>query len=52
MSKNSIRVYDSRKATQSGFWIHEVAHIATRHATEQASKGELVNFATPITRRL
>jgi predicted Zn-dependent protease len=30
----------------AGVMAHEIAHVAARHGTEQASKGELVNFAS------
>jgi predicted Zn-dependent protease len=30
----------------AGVMAHEIAHVAARHGTEQASKGELINFAS------
>jgi predicted Zn-dependent protease len=30
----------------AGVMAHEIAHVAARHGTKQASKGELVNFAS------
>src|SRR5258707_10730260 len=30
----------------AGVMAHEIAHIAARHGTRQATRGELVNFAT------
>ncbi len=30
----------------AGVMAHEIAHVAARHGTEQASKGQLVNFAS------
>jgi len=30
----------------AGVMAHEIAHVAARHATEQLSKTELINFAS------
>jgi predicted Zn-dependent protease len=34
------------EAELAGVMAHEIAHVAARHGTEQASKGELLNFAS------
>jgi beta-barrel assembly-enhancing protease len=34
------------EAELAGVMAHEIAHIAARHGTRQATRGELVNFAT------
>src|SRR5205823_6028253 len=34
------------EAELAGVMAHEIAHVAARHGTEQASKGELFNFAS------
>src|ERR671936_87919 len=34
------------EAELAGVMAHEIAHVAARHGTEQASKAELVNFAS------
>jgi beta-barrel assembly-enhancing protease len=34
------------EAEMAGVIAHEVAHVAARHGVEQASKGELVNYAS------
>ena len=33
------------EAELAGVMAHEIAHVAARHGTEQASKGQLLNFA-------
>jgi predicted Zn-dependent protease len=34
------------EAELAGVMAHEIAHVTARHGTEQASKGQIVNFAT------
>jgi predicted Zn-dependent protease len=34
------------EAELAGVMAHEIAHVAARHGTEQASKGQLLNFAS------
>lgn len=34
------------EAELAGVMAHEIAHVAARHGTEQASKAELINFAS------
>ncbi len=34
------------EAELAGVMAHEIAHVAARHGTEQASKGEMINFAS------
>ncbi|MFM7988158.1 MAG: M48 family metalloprotease, partial [Candidatus Fonsibacter sp.] len=34
------------EAEVAGVLAHEIAHVAARHGIEQASKGELLNYAT------
>jgi len=36
----------SEEAELAGVMAHEIAHVAARHRTEQASKGRLFNFAS------
>jgi predicted Zn-dependent protease len=40
-----IRAADT-EAELAGVMAHEIAHVTARHATEQQSKGQLVNFAS------
>jgi len=40
-----IRAADD-EAELAGVMAHEIAHVAARHGTEQASKGELLQFAS------
>src|SRR5499427_3424819 len=35
-----------QEAELAGVMAHEIAHVAARHGTEQASKAELINFAS------
>jgi predicted Zn-dependent protease len=34
------------EAELAGVMAHEIAHVAARHGTEQASKGQLINYAS------
>ncbi|MDE3164718.1 MAG: M48 family metalloprotease [Acidobacteriota bacterium] len=34
------------EAELAGVMAHEIAHVAARHGTKQATKGQLINFAT------
>ena len=45
VNKGLILAADN-EAELAGPMAHEIAHVAARHGVEQASKGQLVNFAT------
>jgi predicted Zn-dependent protease len=45
VNKGLILAADN-EAELAGPMAHEIAHVAARHGVEQASKGQLINFAT------
>lgn len=41
-----ILIHADNEAEMAGVMAHEIAHVAARHGTRQASRGEIINYAS------